>query len=386
MLRYVTAGESHGKELTVILEGLPAGLTLSAEDINKDLQRRQQGFGRGARMKIEKDAVEFTAGVRQGETIGSPVCMTIKNYDWDNWKHIMSAVKEDFDQKVAQSRPRPGHADLAAGMKYDRHDLRDILERASARETAARVACGAACKQLLKEFGITVYSFTREIGDAKASLEGLTPEEIMARTESSQVRTPDAAAEKKMMDYIARAEADGDTAGGIFTVVARGVKAGLGNHTQWDLKLDANIAMGLMSVQAVKGVEFGLGFEYGQRRGSVSHDEIFHSSEIGYYRNSNHAGGIEGGISNGEDIVVSCVMKPIPSLKKPMRSVNILTKEANAAEAVRSDVCAVPAAGVIGEAVVAFALAASCREKFGGDSLREMKRNFEGYVQQIKAY
>ncbi len=386
MLRYVTAGESHGKELTVILEGLPAGLSLSADDINKDLQRRQQGFGRGARMKIEKDAVEFTAGVRQGETIGSPVCMVIKNYDWENWKHIMSAASEDFDRKVSQYRPRPGHADLAAGMKYDRHDLRDILERASARETAARVACGAACKRLLRELGVTVYSFTREIGDAKASLEGLTPEEIMARAEASAVRTPDPAAEKKMIDYISRAEAEGDTAGGIFTVVARGVVAGLGSHTQWDLKLDARIAMGLMSIQAVKGVEFGLGFEFGRRRGSASHDEIFYSPEAGYYRNMNSAGGIEGGVSNGENIVASCAMKPIPSLKKPMRSVNILTKKADSAEAVRSDVCAVPAAGVIGEAAVALALAEACREKFGGDSLSEMKRNFDGYVKQIKGY
>lgn len=386
MLRYVTAGESHGKELTVILEGIPAGLSLEASDVNADLERRQKGFGRGARMKIEKDAVEFTAGVRLGETIGSPVCMVIKNFDWQNWKHIMAAEPGAFDEKVAQSRPRPGHADLAAAIKYDRKDLRDILERASARETAGRVAAGAVCRRFLSEFGLTVYSFTSNIGGITAGLEGLTPEEIIKRSEKSPVRTPDQPAGARMMALITEAESKGDTLGGVFTVVARNVPVGLGSHTQWDLKLDARIAMSLMSIQAVKGVSFGMGFEFASRPGSRSHDEIFYAKKTGFYRTTNNAGGIEGGITNGEDVTAHAAMKPIPSLKKPLRSVNLRTKKEDLAEAVRSDVCAVPAAGVIGEAAVAFELARAFKEKFGGDSLGEMMRNFESYRRYVKEF
>jgi chorismate synthase len=386
MLRYVTAGESHGKQLTVILEGIPAGLKLSADDINADLVRRQQGYGRGARMKIEKDAVEFTGGVRLGETIGSPICMVIKNYDWENWKRIMAAEGADLGETAAQVRPRPGHADLAAAIKFDRHDLRDILERASARETAGRVAAGAVCRKFLKEFNIAVYSFTSEIGGVKTSVPELLPAKMIALVEKSEVRTPDPKAEKAMIEVIAEAAEKGDTVGGICTLVARGIPVGLGNHTQWDLKLDGKIAQGLMSIQAVKGVSFGLGFGLAAKKGSEVHDEIFYSKEAGFYRKTNNAGGIEGGITNGEDIVVHCAMKPIPSLKQPMNSVNMKTKKPDKAEAVRSDVCAVPAAGVIGEAVLAFELGRAFREKFGGDSMKEIKRNFDSYQQSVDAF
>jgi chorismate synthase len=386
MLRFVTAGESHGKELIVILEGVPAGLKISAGDINKDLARRQLGFGRGARMKIEKDAVEFISGVRLGETIGSPVCLAIKNYDWKNWERIMSAEDIELGADVVQSRPRPGHADLSAAIKYDRKDLRDILERASARETAARVACGAVCKKFLAQFGVNVYSFVSEIGGVKAQIEGMSEDELISKSENSSMRTPDSKAEKKMMDAISAAEDKGDTLGGTFTVVVSGLVPGLGSHVQWDQKLDAKLAMSLMSIQAIKGVQFGLGFGFASVLGSQAHDEILYSKKTGFFRKTNNAGGLEGGITNGENIIVSCVMKPIPSLKKPLSSVNIKTKKVEAAEAVRSDVCAVPAAGVIGEAAAAFTLAESFKEKFGGDSMREIANNFNSYLKQVREF
>jgi chorismate synthase len=386
MLRFVTAGESHGKELIVILEGVPAGLKIKAEDINKDLARRQLGFGRGARMKIEEDAVEFISGVRLGETIGSPICLAIKNYDWKNWERIMSAEEIELGENTIQSRPRPGHADLAAAIKYDRKDLRDILERASARETAARVACGAVCKKFLSQFGATIYSFTNEIAGIKAQIEGLSKDEIISRTEKSPVRTPDHKAEKEMMETISAAQEKGDTVGGTFTVVAAGLVPGLGSHTQWDQKLDAKLAMSLMSIQAIKGVQFGLGFGFSSILGSHAHDEILYSKKTGFFRKTNNAGGFEGGTTNGENIVVNCVMKPIPSLKKPLSSVNIKTKQVEAAEAVRSDVCAVPSAGVIGEAAAAFALTEAFKEKFGGDSMKETKNNYDSYIKQVKEF
>lgn len=387
MMRYVTAGESHGKQLTVILEGIPAGLVLSAEDVNAELARRQEGFGRGARMKIEKDAVEFVGGVRLGETIGSPVCMVIKNYDWENWQTLMASEHRSLDDKSRQVRPRPGHADLAAAIKYGRTDLRDILERASARETAARVAAGAVCKTLLRALGISVGSFVTVIGGVVADTAAFVSAGDMARQAgSSPVRTPDPAAEKKMMEAITAAEAKGDTVGGVFTVVAQGVPVGLGSHVQWDQKLDARIALALMSIQAVKGVEFGLGFQFGYKNGSLVHDEIYYTPEKGYYRQTNNAGGFEGGITTGEDVLVSCVMKPIPSLKRPLKSINLATKKPDLAEAVRSDVCAVPAAGVIGEAAVACELARALTEKFGGDSLDELKRNYDAYAAYVKNF
>lgn len=387
MLRYVTAGESHGKQLTVILEGLPAGLRVTGDAVNDELARRQQGFGRGARMKIEKDKVEILSGVRFGETLGSPVCLAIKNLDWENWRYIMSPEPGREDSKrVFQVCPRPGHADLAGALKFDRRDLRDILERASARETAARVAAGAVCRILLSEFGVAVASHVREIGGVRAAPQKLSLKETAAAADKSQVRTLDARAEKKMIDAIIKAGDRGDTLGGVFTVIAGGLVPGLGSHTQWDLKLDARIAMAMMSIQAVKGVEFGVGFGFASRPGSDSHDEIHFSKGRGFYRSTNNAGGIEGGITNGEDLVVSCAMKPIPSLKKPLKSVNIKTKAEAPAEAVRSDVCAVPSAGVIGEAVLCFELAAAMKEKFGGDSLGEMKANFHAYKKQVEKF
>ncbi|MCX5778994.1 MAG: chorismate synthase [Elusimicrobia bacterium] len=379
-MRYVTAGESHGKQLTVILEGIPAGLKLSTDDVNKELARRQEGYGRGARMKIEKDAVEFVGGVRLGETIGSPICMVIKNFDWENWQNLMASEYRKLDNKTHQVRPRPGHADLAAAIKYGRTDLRDILERASARETASRVAAGAVCKKFLQTFDIRIGSFVKVIGGVSADISLYsTGSEMVKHAEKSSLRTPDPVAEKKMIDAIAAAEEKGDTVGGVFTVVAQSVPVGLGSHTQWDQKLDARMAMSLMSIQAVKGVEFGLGFGFGYKNGSLVHDEIFFSKEKRFYRTTNNAGGFEGGITNGEEVLATCVMKPIPSLKRALKSVNLITKKADLAEAVRSDICAVPAAGVIGESAVAFELSRAMKEKFGGDSMDEIQRTVLSY-------
>ncbi|MCX5781872.1 MAG: chorismate synthase [Elusimicrobia bacterium] len=386
MIRYVTAGESHGRQLTVIIEGIPAGLKLNPEDINRDLARRQMGFGRGQRMAIEKDSVEFMGGVRLGETIGSPICMVVKNRDWENWKDLMSSGSSLADPKQFLLKPRPGHADLAGIMKYSRKDIRDVLERASARETAARVCAGAVCKKLINEFGIAVISYTSEISGIKADVKNLDFKKIIIFSEKSDIRTPDPKAEKKMVDIISKAASKGDTVGGVFTIIARKVPVGLGSYTQWDLRLDGNMARSLMSIQAIKAVEFGLGYNYSSVPGSKAHDEIFYSKAKGFYRNTNNAGGIEGGVSNGEDIVVSCVMKPIPSLVKPLRSVNIQTKRSDTAEAVRSDVCAVPAAGVVGEAAVAFELAKALKEKFGGDSLVEIKSNINAYLENLKRF
>lgn len=387
MLRYFTSGESHGKQLTVIIEGIPAGLEINTKDINNDLIRRQMGFGRGDRVKkIEKDKVDIVSGVRWGQSIGSPITLIIKNADWENNKLLMSENASDYDKKQIQLRPRPGHADLAGLLKFNREDLKDILERASARETAARVGAGAVFKRFLDEFGIRMYSFTRQIGSVKSSLKGIFIETVIKKIEKSPVRTHDKAAEIQMIKQIQAAVRSNDTIGGIFTIVAKNVPVGLGSHTQWDLKLDARIAQSLMSIQAIKGVEFGLGFQLASTLGSSSHDEIFYNKKKGFYRTTNNAGGFEGGITNGQDIVVSCVMKPIPSLKKPLKSINIHTKKQAVAEAIRSDICAVPSAGVIGEAAVSFELARSIKEKFGGDSLNEIKRNFSSYLEQIRKF
>ena len=384
MIRYVTAGESHGRQLTVILEGIPAGLKLKPEDINSELQRRQMGFGRGSRMAIEKDSVEFVAGVRLGETIGSPICMVVKNRDWENWKDLMSSGSSIIDQRQTLLKPRPGHTDLAGLIKFGRKDIRDILERASARETAARVCAGAVCKKFIGEFDISVLSFTSEVGGIAANIKNLDLKKIIQLSAQSELRTPDPKAEKKMRELISKATTKGDTVGGIFKLIGHNVPVGLGSHAQWDQKLDGSIAKSLLSIQAIKGVEFGLGFGYNATPGSKAHDEIFYSKAKGFYRNTNNAGGIEGGISNGEDIVVSCVMKPIPSLAKPLRSVNLRTKKAEAAEAVRGDVCAISAAGVVGEAALSFELAKAMNEKFGGDSMDEIKTNFDNFMLAAK--
>jgi len=385
MLRYVTSGESHGKCLHAIVEGIPAGLKLSEEEINRELARRQKGFGRGERMqKIEKDRVEITSGLRWGEAIGSPITMAITNKDWENWKKLMSIYSSDRKDEDRMVRPRPGHADLAGALKYGREDLRDVLERASARETAARVAVGAVCKKLLAEFAIKVVSMTEEIGGIQARISKLSPEEIERATESSPVHCPDKSAEKKMVEEITEAEKSGDTLGGVFTVLVINPPVGLGSHTQWDLRLDGRLAQALMSIPGVKGVEFGEGFGMARKPGSKVHDQIFYEAGRGYYRKTNNSGGIEGGISNGENIVARVAMKPLSSLKKPLQSVDMITKKEVPAEVVRADICAVPSACVIGEAVVAFEIAREMREKFGGDSLKEMKSNFERYVEEIK--
>ncbi|MCB4791710.1 MAG: chorismate synthase [Elusimicrobia bacterium] len=387
MIRYITSGESHGKQLTVIIDGVPAGLSLKLSDINNDLVRRQSGFGRGMRStSIEKDNVEIVSGVRWGQTIGSPITLVIKNVDWENNKTLMSDNPDAVDENTFLFKARPGHADLAGVLKFDRKDIRDILERASARETAARVAAGAVFKKFLAEFGIIVYSFTREIGGIKAGLKNAFNLNSVSHIERSLVRTPDPKAEKEMVALIEQVKKDGDSVGGVFTVVAKCIPAGLGSHTQWDLKLDAKIAQSLMSIQAVKGVEFGIGCEFAQRLGSKAHDEIFYSKPKGFHRLTNNAGGFEGGMTNGEDVVVSCTVKAIPSLKKPLRSVNISTKKAELAEAVRSDFCVVPSAGVVGESALSYELAKAVKEKFGGDSIKEMDRNFRSYLKQIKDY
>lgn len=394
MLRYLTAGESHGKELTAVIEGMPSGLKLASKDIDADLARRQLGYGRGGRMKIEKDRAEITAGVRGSVTTGAPISFKIRNRDWENWQTIMSPDSMESGKAVV-TRPRPGHADLTGGLKYDLRDLRNILERSSARETAARTGVGAVAKRLLDEFGIRVYSWVTEIGGIKWDGSG-EPQELFTEAERSEVRCPDKGISGRMMRRIDKAKKDGDSLGGVFTVCATGVPPGLGSHVQWDRKLDARLAFALMSIQAIKGVEAGVGFKAGRLPGSAVHDEIFYSGRkkgtkwwpqpSGFFRKTNNAGGIEGGMSNGSDIVLHAAMKPIPTLYSPLRSVDIETKEPFKASVERSDVCAVPAAAVVAEAAVAFELAASFLEKFGGDSVQEIGRNYKGYLEQIRNY
>lgn len=383
MIRFSTAGESHGQGLVAILEGIPAGLNINTEDIDVDLARRQKGYGRGQRMNIETDQVHILSGVRYARSIGSPITLLIYNRDWENWQSIMSPTSVDIDDKHLK-KPRPGHADLSGLMKYGVNDFRDILERASARETAARVAVGAVCRELLKEFGINIYSYVETIGKVSAKLSGIDKTQIQHLAEMSFVRCPDKIASKKMIQAIRLANSKGDTLGGKFKVVAENVPIGLGSHTQWDMKLDGRLAQSLMSIQAIKAVEVGLGTKFANVLGSLAHDEIFYSNKKGFYRTTNRAGGTEGGMTNGENIEISCTMKPIPSLSKPLKSVNIDTKKAEKAESVRSDVCAVPAAGVVGEAAVAFELARAMVEKFGGDSLEDMKNNYKSYISRIQ--
>ncbi|WP_372519421.1 chorismate synthase [Candidatus Ruminimicrobiellum ovillum] len=383
MIRFSTAGESHGQGIVAILEGIPAGLNINTEDIDVDLARRQKGYGRGQRMNIETDQVHILSGVRYAKSMGSPITLFIFNRDWENWQSVMSPTSVDIDGKHLK-KPRPGHADLAGLMKYGVDDFRNILERASARETAARVAVGAVCRELLKEFGINIYSYVETIGKVSAKMSGIDKSQIQHLAEMSFVRCPDKTASKKMIQIIKQASSKGDTLGGKFKVVAENVPIGLGSHTQWDLKLDGRLAQSLMSIQAIKAVEVGMGTKFASTLGSASHDEIFYSNKKGFYRTTNRAGGTEGGMSNGENIEISCTMKPIPSLSKPLKSVNIDTKKVEKAEAVRSDVCAVPAAGIVGEAAVAFELARAMVEKFGGDCLEDMKNNYKAYVSRIQ--
>ena len=387
---FITAGESHGKGLAVIIEGLPAGLPIDSAFINRELWRRQQGYGRGGRMKIESDEVEILSGVRHGKTLGSPVSLLIRNRDFENWQDVMAVEPREFaDEKRARklTRPRPGHTDLAGGLKYDTHDLRDILERASARETAGRVAAGAFAKLLLKEIGVELASHTAMIGGVPDKPIQAAWEQIAAIPDESPLRCVDKAAEEKMVALIDATKEARDTLGGIFEVVARGVVAGLGAHTQWNRKIDGRLAQAIMCIPAVKAVEIGIGVEVSRSTGSRVHDEIgYNSSERVFPRPSNRAGGIEGGITNGEEIRVSGHLKPISTLRRPLASVDVITKQESAAAFERSDIVAVPAAGAIGEAMIAIVLADAAREKFGGDSLGEMRRNFEGYLEQLKLY
>ncbi len=386
MLRYLNGGESHGKGLIAVLEGMLAGLPLTADDIDRDLSRRQKGYGRGGRMRIEHDRVEFLSGVRTGKTLGTPITLLVKNRDWENWKDIMAPEPGPPVLDKVVTCPRPGHADLVGAIKYNHRDIRNVLEKASARETAIRVAVGGVAKRLLGEFGIQVYSYTVEIGGVKAALDGLTTEQAFQQAEASEVRCPDAAGSATMVERIREAKHKGDTLGGIFEVVVTNPPLGLGSYAQWDRRLNARLAMALMSIQAMKGVEIGMGFESARRFGSDVHDEIFYDQKTGFIRGTNNAGGLEGGITNGQPIVLRTAMKPIATLYAPKKSVDIRTKEPLEATIERSDICTVPAAGVVGEAVVAFELAAAMVEKFGGDTLEEMRRNYESYQAYVRQF
>ena len=381
-MRFITAGESHGPELTAIIEGLPAGLPLSSEEINRELARRQGGYGRGGRMKIEKDQVRITSGIRHGKTLGSPVTLIVENKDWKNWTSVMSVepVPEKQMKIRRVSKPRPGHADLVGGMKYQHDDLRNVLERSSARETTMRVAIGAVAKKLLAELNIQVAGHVAVLGGIEATIpENLTIREIQERSEQSAVRVLDPSVEEKMKELIDQTKKNGDTIGGVVEVLVGGVPAGLGSYVQWDRKLDAKIAQAVVSINAFKGAEFGIGFEMAQRPGSQVMDEIVWDESTGYTRTSNNLGGFEGGMTNGMPIIVRGVMKPIPTLYKPLQSVNIDTKEPYKASVERSDSTAVPAASVVCEAVVATEVAKAMLEKFDSDSFEQMKEAVKRY-------
>jgi chorismate synthase len=387
--RFTTAGESHGKALIAIVEGLPAGMEVNIEKINYQLWWRQQGYGRGGRQKIERDTVEILSGVRHGKTLGSPIALLIENKDFVHWQEVMSIEEIESQPKNSRTvkRPRPGHADLAGGQKFQTRDLRDVLERASARETAARVACGAIARQLLENFGIEIKSHVIKLGNVPESPLEKTWEEISEIPEDSPLRCADEEAQNQMISLIDKAKADGDTLGGIFEVVAKNVVTGLGSHVSWQEKLDGRIGQAFMSIQAVKAVEIGSAVENAALPGSKAHDEIFYDENSkSFTRATNRAGGLEGGITNGAELRVRGYLKPISTLKKALRSVDIDTKNESPAAFERSDITAVPAAGVIGEAMLAIVLANSMREKFGGDNLFEMKANFENYRNSLRNY
>jgi chorismate synthase len=385
-LRWMTTGESHGPRVTAVVDGLVAGLPLLAADVDADLARRQRGYGRGGRMKIEHDRVTFTAGVRDGRTLGSPVCMTIENRDYASWTERMAPEPLPTPPEPL-TRPRPGHADLAGGLKFDRDDLRDVLERASARETAARTAVGAVARKLLAELGVEIFAHVIAIGPVQATLEGVSRDDLRARSRASDLACGDPEAEAKMRAAILETAHAGDTLGGVFEVVATGVPPGLGSHTHWDRKLDGRLAQALVSIQAIKAVEIGDGWSAAARRGSTVHDPIaYDATRRRFTRPTNHAGGLEGGVTNGEPVIVRAAMKPIATLKRALPSVDVHTKEPFDAAFERSDVCAVAAASVVGEAMVAITLATAVLEKFGSDSLDELRRNVEGFYRQIEAF
>lgn len=387
-LRYLTAGETHGPQLTAIVEGMPSNLKLDFEELNFQLHRRQKGYGRGRRMQIEKDTAKIAGGVRHGYTTGAPIALVVENNDWKHWQNIMNIepIEGSDEEKRRVHLPRPGHADLNGGMKYNLKDLRNVLERSSARETAIRVACGGLARQLLAEFGIKVAGQVIRIGEIEAPYRDLPIDELIAVTEASSVRVTDPETEKKMEAYIDLIKQEGDSVGGVVECIVEGVPIGLGSHVQYDRKLDARIAQGVMSINAFKGVEIGIGFEAGELRGSQVHDEILYDEERGYHRRTNRLGGFEGGMTNGMPVVVRGVMKPIPTLYKPLQSVDIDTKEAFTAQVERSDACAVPAASVVMEHVVAWEIAKALLEKFGGDSIEEIRANIASYEEQLGRY
>jgi chorismate synthase len=394
MLRFTTAGESHGQALVSVLEGMPAGVPLLAAHIDADLVRRQQGYGRGRRMQIEKDSAEILSGVRAGETLGSPIAMLIRNRDWANWQAIMDPAPREGEEegalrRRAVTRVRPGHADLTGILKYDRDDARDILERASARETTARVASGAIARRFLEELGVTIGSHLVHLGGVDAVRPQPMPERLNEASDASPLRTLDPAAEAAMIERIDVAKRAGNTLGGICEVVVDGLPVGLGSHVSWDRKLDGRIGAAIMSIPAVKGVEIGMGFQAARVPGSEVHDEISmapgRTRAGNVQRASNNAGGLEGGITTGEPLVVRVAMKPISTLMRPLGTVDVATGSAASATAERSDVTAVPAMGVIAEAMLALVLADAMLEKFGGDSLPEVQRNLDGYLSHIAA-
>ncbi len=381
MLRYFTAGETHGKCLTAIVEGMPAGVPIDIAKINSALARRQKGHGRGGRMLIEKDTAEILSGVRGGATLGGPITIKIENRDWENWREIMGTEVSNGERAV--TCPRPGHADLTGGMKYNHRDLRNVLERASARETAVRVAVGALVRQLLDPFGVQFYSRVVRIGAVQDEPAALTPE-FYARAAESPVGFGSLATEKKAIAYIDAVKARGESCGGIVETTVTGLPAGLGSYVQYDRKIDANLAMAVMSVQAIKGVEIGMGFAAAENIGSAVHDEITYDQ--GFHRRTNHAGGIEGGMTNGEPVVVRAAMKPIPTLYNPLETVELTDKSVRKASVERSDACAVPACAVVVEAAVAFEITKFFLDKFNGDCLADVKAYYDCYQNRIAAY
>lgn len=387
MLRYLTAGESHGKEIIAILEGIPAGLKISEQDVNTELKRRQFTFGRGPRLqKIESDKVEIVSGVRWGETIGSPITLKIQNKDWPNWEKILSIHQKDKDLSKILTKPRPGHSDLTGVLKYNRYDIRDIFERASARETVARVAVGAVCKKFLKIFDITIFSYVKQIGKIKIIPKNYKITNIYQNVEKSSVRCPQKEYEKKMILEIEKARKNGDTIGGVYTILVENCPVGLGSYVQWDKKISGRIAQAIMSIQAHKAVEIGLGFSFADKKGSEVADIIIYDKQKGFYRKTNNSGGIESGMTNGEQIVINACVKPLASLQKPLVTVDLKTKKIVDAEIIRSDICAVPSAAIIGEAVVAFEISNAFVEKFGGDSITEITQNYKSFKKFSKTY
>lgn len=390
MLRFLSSGESHGKALTVIVDGYPSNVSISSERINHELARRQRGYGRGGRMQIEKDTVEILSGVRFGTTLGTPITLLIKNKDWENWTDIMDPEGQPTDKRQILE-PRPGHADLVGGIKYGFYDLRNVLERASARETTTRVAAGALCKILLEDIGVKIGSYVISVGEKRLNreeYENLPFEERFENAEKSELRLAVTGRDEEFKEYIDLMKKEGESLGGIFEVYATGLPVGLGSYSQWDTRLDGKIAQAIMSIQAIKAVEFGEGFELARKPGSQAHDEIFWEEGRGFYRKTNRAGGLEGGMTNGEPVVVRAAMKPIPTLmrQKSLQSVNVKTKEPFMAAKERSDITAVPAAAVVAESMLAFVLAREILEKFGTDNWQQIKERVNQYRKYTKNY